>query len=158
MRKFLKNLIFLIDKIEKILCVYMLATIVIIMALEVIMRYIFNSPLTWALETSILLLIYLTYFAADIVYRGKGHISIVFFISLFSLKVKKIVNIVVYAFISVFLIVIFKESIILMRIQFSHSIAAVLPLTKSFWVLPVTLVFCSMFISTIYFILVEFES
>jgi TRAP-type C4-dicarboxylate transport system permease small subunit len=153
MKNILKNILIYVEKIETLLSICILGLIVLIMGAQVTMRYIFNSPLTWAAELSILLLIYLTFISADIAYRKKSHIRIDYFVNLLHLKNKKIIKKILYFFIFIFLITIFTKSIVLIKLQADHAIAAVLPLSKSFWILPVALIFPSMALTTIYFIL-----
>jgi len=153
MKNIFKNVLFWIDNIEVFLSISILGSIVVIMGSQVIMRYIFNSPLTWAEELSLLLLIYLSFISADIAYRKKSHIAIDYFTKAIFLKSEEIIEKIIYLFIFIFLITIFFKSIILVKVQSEHIIAAILPLSKSFWILPVTFTFLSMALTTIYFII-----
>lgn len=153
MKKAIKRILYWIDKIESILTIYLLGSIVVLLTIQVTRRYLFNSPLTWAEELSMLQMIYLCFFSADIAYRRKGHINIDFFVNLFNRKLKRIVEIIINTIILIFLVNMFKESIILIRLQIRTKFVAALPFTKSFWILPVAIVFLSMSITTFYFIL-----
>lgn len=153
MQKILVKITSAIDRIESIIAVYMLGAIVIIMGAQVVMRYVFHNPLTWAQELSILTMIYMSFFAADMVYRRKAHIGIDFFIKLFPPRVQKLLNLLIYILLLIFLVVVFRASLTALRLQAGHDFAGVLPLSKSFWILPVSLTFPSMVISTLLFIL-----
>ena len=152
MQKTLAKITAAIDRVESVIAVYMLGAIVLIMGTQVVMRYVFHNPLTWAQELSILMMIYMSFFAADMVYRRKAHIGIDFFINLFPPRVRKLLNLLVYILILIFLAVVFRASLTALRLQAGHDFAGVLPLSKSFWILPVSLTFPSMVISTLLFL------
>jgi TRAP-type C4-dicarboxylate transport system permease small subunit len=145
-----------IKKMETILIISILLFIIIIISVQVVMRYFFQNPFTWPEELSSLMLIYLCFFSADVIYKDKGHISIDYFVNLFPDKLKKFIAIFVNLLIGVFLGIIFVKSIRLFVDQYSITIAASLKLPKSFWVFPVTLTFPSMLLSSIYYVLIEF--
>jgi TRAP-type C4-dicarboxylate transport system permease small subunit len=145
-----------IKKMEIIAVISVLLIIVVVISVQVFMRYFFHSPFTWPEELSSLLLIYLCFFSADVIYKDKGHIAIDYFVNLFSDKVKRFMALFVTLLTGIFLGIIFVISIRLFVVQYSISAAASLHLPKSFWVFPVTLTFPSMFLSSIYYILIEF--
>jgi TRAP-type C4-dicarboxylate transport system permease small subunit len=141
-----------IKRAEIVLAVSMFAFIVAIIAAQIFIRYIFGKPLTWAEELASLLLIYLTFLTADIVYREKGHISIDYFVNFLSPKAKAVVAIGVYLLIAVFMIYLIPFCITLLKMQSGHISTAVVTLPKSFWTLPVPIAFASMLLTTGYFI------
>ncbi len=53
--------------------------------------------------------------------------------------------------------VIFQQGISLMKSQAGHTTAAALPLSKSYWTLPVPVIFLSMLLTTLQMILEEIE-
>ena len=144
-----------IKRAEIWLAVIMFGFIVTIIALQIFVRYLFGKPLTWAEELASLLLIYLTFLTADIVYKEKGHISIDYFINFFSDRTKSGVSIAIYLLIGVFLITLIPSCIALLKMQSGHISTAVVTLPKSFWSLPVPIAFGSMLLTTGYFILQE---
>jgi TRAP-type C4-dicarboxylate transport system permease small subunit len=144
-----------IHAIEGYLVTYMLLAIVLSMSLQVVMRYLFGNPLTWSEELCILLLIYLSYISADMVYRNKGHIAITYFIDLFPPNWKWVLQCGVHSLVILGLFLIFLKSLQVIKMQAHHTIAAALPLPKSFWVFPIALVFPSMILTAFHFILQE---
>lgn len=146
-----------IKSAETVCSVVIFAFMVCIIGLQVILRYLFRSPMTWAEELTALLLIYLSFLTADLVYKEKGHIAIDYVVKLFGDKTQAIVAILVHLFTGVFLVIVFQQSIPLIKAQSGHTTAAALPLTKSYWTLPVPIVFSSMFLTTLQMILEEFE-
>lgn len=154
LKKF-QTLLLRIRKVETVLAIIMFGFIVAIIALQVTVRYTLNKPFTWPEETAALLLIYLTFLTADIVYKDKAHISIDYFVTFLPERGKRLVALVIYVFIGIFLIVIIPTSITLFKMQYGHITAAVITLPKSYWSLPVPIAFSSMLLTTLYFILEE---
>jgi TRAP-type C4-dicarboxylate transport system permease small subunit len=146
-----------IQQLEMILAVLLFGFIVTIIALQIFVRYLFGKPFPWAEELASLLLIYLTFLTADIVYKQKAHISINYFVNFFSERTKAFIAIVIYIFIGIFIVVLIPKCISLLKMQFGHFTAAVLTLPKSFWSLPVPIAFGSMLLTTVYFISEEFQ-
>ena len=146
-----------IQQLETILAVLLFAFIVTIIALQIFVRYLFGKPFPWAEELASLLLIYLTFLTADIVYKQKAHISINYFVNFFSERTKAFIAIAIYIFIGIFIVVLIPKCIALLKMQFGHFTAAVLTLPKSFWSLPVPIAFGSMLLTTVYFISEEFQ-
>ena len=144
-----------IKKIEILCAVALFGFIVSVIALQIFVRYLFGKPFPWAEELSSLLLIYLTFLTADIVYKDKGHIAIDYFINFLSDRWKASLALLIYAFIGIFIIVLIPKCIALLKMQAGHSTAATLALPKSFWSLPVPIAFGSMLLTTIYFIMQE---
>lgn len=157
MKKALKNIINKIHSIEIISAVTILVTILMIMSLQIFMRYILNSPLTWVEELALLLLVYLCYLAIDIAYWKKNHISIEFLINFLPFFVKKIIQVFLYTIICIFIIIIFFKSIYLIKVQTHTNISTVLRFTKSFLILPLALILPSMLLTTVSFILEEIQ-
>jgi TRAP-type C4-dicarboxylate transport system permease small subunit len=154
LKKF-QTLLLHIKKIEIVCAIMLFGFIVASIALQVCVRYTLNKPFKWPEELAALLLIYLTFLTADIVYKDRAHISIDYFVSFLPERWKRVVAIVIYAGICVFLITIIPTSIKLLKMQYGHITAAVITLPKSYWSLPVPIAFSSMLLTTLYFILEE---
>ena len=146
-----------IKRVEIVCSVIIFAFMVGIIGLQVILRYFFNSPMTWAEELTALLLIYLSFLTADMVYKDKGHIAIDYVVKLFSDRTQAAIGILIHLFTGVFLVVTLLQGISLMKDQAGHTTAAALRLSKSYWTLPVPIIFLSMFLTTLQLILDEIE-
>jgi TRAP-type C4-dicarboxylate transport system permease small subunit len=131
--------------------------IILIITMQVIFRYFFNKPFSWVEELASLLLIYLTFITADIVYAQKGHLSVAYFVGFLTNRQRTLLNIVLYAAIGTFLIAMIPSCLALFKMQWGHFAAAVIIIPKSFWSLPVPVAFVSMFLTTLDFIVEEFE-
>jgi TRAP-type C4-dicarboxylate transport system permease small subunit len=157
MAKFLNTILQRIKRVETICSVLILAFLVGSIAMQVLMRYLFRNPMTWPEELAALLLIYLSFLTADVVYKEKGHIAIDYVVGFLGNKTKIVVALFVYLFIGIVLVVITQVSLPLIKIQFGHTTAAALRIPKSFWTLPVPIIFCSMLLTTFHFMLEEIE-
>lgn len=145
----------IIKKVEIVISVLLFSTIVLIVASQVILRFVFSRPLSWAEELPALLLIYLTFFTADIVYKDKGHIKIDYFFEQLPDLWKRLLNSFTYSLILFVLISIIPKAMWLIDLQSRHTVAAALPLTKSYWTIPVPIAFVSMSLTTLYFLMEE---
>lgn len=126
---------------EKLLMMILLSAIVIVMTMQVFMRYVLQTPITWSQELMILMLIYMSYISADVVLYSGGHIGISYFVELLPERMQHAVDILVNLLIIIAMARIFPESIRLIQKQAGHIIAGVLPLSKSYWIAPIAIVF-----------------
>ena len=157
MTQILNRILTGVKQVETVCAVVIFAFMVAIIALQVILRYFLGSPMTWAEELTALLLIYLSFLTADMVYKEKGHIAIEYVVKLLGHRSQAIIAIFVHLFTCLFLAIIFQQGISLMKSQVGHTTAAALPLSKSYWTLPVPVIFLSMFLTTLQMILGEIE-
>ena len=88
----IKRIYFYISKIEEILLITCMFIIVATMTIGVFFRYVLSSPLPWPEEIGKLVLVWIVFIGASIGIRSKGHISINFLISKFSLNIQKIIE------------------------------------------------------------------
>ena len=134
--------------LETVFSVVILGFLVVLVAYQVFVRYLFNSPLSWAEELAALLLIYLSFLTGDIVYKKRAHISIDYFVGFFPFRLKAGVALVIDGMLCICLLVLAWASLPLIKNQLGYTTAAALPLPKSFWTIPVPLVFLSMLLTT----------
>jgi TRAP-type C4-dicarboxylate transport system permease small subunit len=140
-------------KIETVCSVVILVGLTGLIALQVFLRYVFNNPFTWAEELGALLLIYLSFLTGDIVYKKRAHISIDYVVAFFPPRLRALTEMALGVAICIFLATLTVVSIPLIQDQFGFTIAAALPLPKSYWTMPVPVVFTSMFLTTLNVIL-----
>jgi len=74
----------------------MMAGLMIIVCVDLTLRYFFNSPLLWGTEVTEILLLYITFLGMAWVFREDGHVVIDVFTSQIAGKKKKILNGVSY--------------------------------------------------------------
>jgi TRAP-type C4-dicarboxylate transport system permease small subunit len=156
MKKAFETLLMAIKKIEVVLIVLMLAMIVCVVGAQVLMRYFFR-PFAWAEELTAIVLIYLSFFAADVVYKEKSHISVDFFVGKLPRLFQRLIGVALYSAILIFLVMMIPRTATLVRMQSRITISAAIALPKSFHTLPVLLVFPSMVLTTLYYLIDEVE-
>ncbi|OFS84682.1 hypothetical protein HMPREF3144_05935 [Oligella sp. HMSC05A10] len=82
----------LIAKAEAVLIVIFMALLVLIMVAQVALRYLFNSPLFWAEEISLQLLIVITFFGVSYLTYKKNLLQVDLLQHYLSTRMKKVVN------------------------------------------------------------------
>lgn len=136
MKKFLKN-------IELYLGAICSSAMVIILFLQVVSRYVFNSAFSWSEEVAIILFILSTYFGATAAIRTKQHLRLEFLTDKFSDKGKLIIEIVNNVFFALFNLVILTGIVpIVFRLKDNGTAYAVTQVPKwtMYAVLPILFV------------------
>jgi TRAP-type transport system small permease protein len=64
------------NKILDVVCVVCIALILLLVVVQVVMRYVFNSPLTWSEELAVYLMVWMTFIGSVICMRDKEHIEV----------------------------------------------------------------------------------
>jgi TRAP-type C4-dicarboxylate transport system permease small subunit len=136
-------------QIETVVSVAILGVLIALISCQVFLRYLFNNPFSWAEELGALLLIYLSFITGDVVYKKNAHISIDYVVGLFPLRLRAATEMAIGAMICACLGALTVVSLPLIRDQFGFTIAAALPLSKSWWTMPVPIVFSSMILTTV---------
>jgi TRAP-type C4-dicarboxylate transport system permease small subunit len=136
-------------QVETVVSVAILSVLIALISCQVFLRYLFNNPFTWAEELGALLLIYLSFVTGDVVYKKNAHISIDYVVGFFPPFLRAATEIALGVMICVCLGSLLVVSIPLIQNQFGFTIAAALPLSKSWWTMPVPIVFCSMILTTV---------
>ena len=83
-----------IAKVEVILIIAFMGLLVLIMVAQVALRYLFNSPLFWAEEISLQLLIVITFFGVSYLTYKRNLLQVDLLQHYLSFGMKKIVNLV----------------------------------------------------------------
>ena len=135
-------------QVETVVSVAILSVLIVMISCQVFLRYLFNSPFTWAEELGALLLIYLSFITGDVVYKKNAHISIDYVVGFFPRRLRAATEMTLGVMTCLCLGALTVVSIPLINDQFGFTIAAALPLSKSWWTMPVPIVFCSMLLTT----------
>ena len=129
-----KLVLWLYDLIEVIGTIIVIAVILLV-TLGIVMRYAFNSPLTWVEEVCSILLIYICYTAASLTTVEKGHIVADFFSSMLPEKVAKVESYIIRVLEAFFLFFTVKSTFMLMPHLTEKS--AVLQIHRTVYYFPV---------------------
>jgi len=120
-----------LEKILEIVSAAMLAAIVVLLSMQVFTRYVAKGSLLWAGEMAEWLFVWMTFIAAVLVFRDKGHIVIDIVFDLLPEKVKKVLTILTTTLIHVFLFVLLYYSIPVVK-AYSNQTATSVEISKSF--------------------------
>ncbi|MGM8211263.1 TRAP transporter small permease [Virgibacillus sp. W0430] len=94
-----------IEKTLKVVIVTFLAIMTIVVAFQILSRYIFHNPLGWSEEVTRYLFIYLTFLAASVGVRGHIHIGVDILAERLTGVSKKVLEHIVSFIVIIFLLV-----------------------------------------------------
>jgi TRAP-type C4-dicarboxylate transport system permease small subunit len=80
------------NKVLVFIASFMMAGLMIIVCIDLALRYFFNSPLLWGTEVTEILLLYITFLGMAWVFREDGHVVIDVFTNKATGRKKKILN------------------------------------------------------------------
>ena len=89
---YLENVVKGFNKVLVFIASLMMAGLMIIVCVDLTLRYFFNSPLLWGTEVTEILLLYITFLGMAWVFREDGHVVIDVFTSQITGRKKKILN------------------------------------------------------------------
>lgn len=104
----------LIDKILNTWIIFMLFSMLLVICTKVILYKFFGISINWYLEVSQYCLINIAYFGAALAFRLNRHISIDIFVEKFPKKIKNIIEFIGFIVISIFSIVLFYSSYLIL--------------------------------------------
>ncbi len=110
---------------------FLFIPITVVCTIEVVMRYLFNSPTIWAWEVDTQLFCYLTALGAGYTLRQGGHVRVEIFVNLFSARTRQLIEVIVDC---VFLVVIAILSQQTGRMAISSIVMR--EQSSSYWVYP----------------------
>jgi TRAP-type C4-dicarboxylate transport system permease small subunit len=148
----MRRLIQVVDAVEIGWSLLLLTSILSMMTLQIICRYLLGSPLKWPEELAVLLACYLTFVGVSLVHRRHGHMSFTILVDQFPPGLQKVMNLSVHILTIILFFVIGYTSVSLQKMQSNFLYFAALPITKNYFTLPVTFCSVSMIINSIYFI------
>ncbi|MDU5085992.1 MAG: TRAP transporter small permease [Anaerococcus vaginalis] len=138
-----------LDLIQKLINIFLSAAIfamTLIIFLQVISRYIFNSPLVWSEELSRYLFVWISFLAIADAVRTKSHIALSILTDRMSEDRKQIVSRLNYSLTCIIGIIITYGGIVLMNLGVHQSSATLgVPMFLVYLVIPVSGVLISIF-------------
>ena len=153
MDKFSRNL----GKIEMVLSCSFLLAMVAIVGISVFLRYVLKSPLIAGMNFATLLLVWMSFFGASLVYREKGHIALEFVVNRFPDTIRRSIMVSIYCVVAITLITTVVQSGYLIVVQWKLQIVA-LGIPRSFLSLPIGITGILMILTTLNHILSEFRT
>lgn len=100
-----------IQKVSKFVVIAFTSMIVLIILLQVISRYVFNSPFSWTMELNIFFFEWLVFIGASVALKDKEHVKMDFFVLKFSEKVQKIIELFTTVIIIAFIVILIRNNI-----------------------------------------------
>ncbi|MGE5703234.1 MAG: TRAP transporter small permease [Clostridia bacterium] len=139
--KALSNFIATIEKYSAVVLMFAMAVIV---SLAVLFRYLLNSPLSWAGEVSVFLLIWISFIGGSLGLKVKSQAAVTIALDYVSAKVKRNIGIFGHLLMLLFLGVLLYYSykwVLSPGVTFQKSTALLLPMWIPFSAVPVGLTF-----------------
>lgn len=155
MKQSLVDFLRAVERVELWLAKLCLLITMVIVGLQVLLRYGLNRPLTWPEELAGFLLVWLTFLVADLLVKRKGHVEVEYFADKLSPRAQAIVGFVVNLYIIVFLVFLVVTSVRVASAQFDHGVGAALRIPKAYYTLAATVSGVSMLLS---FLLMQWEA
>ncbi|MFV0295077.1 MAG: TRAP transporter small permease [Hyphomicrobiaceae bacterium] len=119
------------ENIEKVLVACLLAFIVLLISFNVIMRYVFNSSLSWGEELTLWTFVWFIWLSVSYGFHKREHIRITVLRDILSDRAQLILDMLVDILILIFLAVLTFECIKLIQMPFvakQHSVVLGLPI------------------------------
>ena len=108
-----------------------------VVATAVFLRYVFGFSFMWSEEATRYIFIYIIFLASAIATYKKGHIRVVFFLSLLPEKLRNTVTLIVNLFIAVMYLFIILGGVELMRrLGFLRSYGMGIRMVWFYWIIP----------------------
>ena len=133
-----------ISKIEKSLSIILMLSMAIIVTLAVAFRYVLNSPLSWAGEVSVFLLIWISFIGGSLGLKYQSQAAVTIVLDYAPLKIKKSILISGHIIMLLFLVLLIFYSFIWITspsVAFQKSTAMLLPMWIPYLAVPLGLTF-----------------
>jgi TRAP-type transport system small permease protein len=112
---------------------------VILSSLQVVMRYVFNKPLSWPEELSSILLVWLVFIGATAISKRDTHVKVEIIEEKASITINKYLNIFYYTIIIIYLLFLIIGGLdLFQKLQFARTPALRLPIKWISIVVPIT--------------------
>lgn len=141
--KYLSNMV---ASFEKKLAIILMFAMAVIVAAAVIFRYVFQSPLFWAGEVSVFLLIYITFIGGSLGLKYKTQAAVTLFTDYLPKKVNIFVSILAHIFMLLFMAILLFYCFTWISsptVAIQRSSAILLPMWIPYGILPVGLLFAT---------------
>ncbi len=125
MNSFIKKMSDGVYKVERPVLGVLIAAVVVLLFVNVILRYAFNAPLAWADEISRFLFTWISFVGASAAIKKKGHVAIDNFITRLSPKNQAWINLFTNGCIIAAMVLLIVYSIILMNMFSAASLSSV---------------------------------
>ena len=122
---FIKKISDGIYKVERPALGGLIMAVVVLLFVNVILRYVFNAPLAWADEIARFLFTWISFVGASAAIKNKGHVAIDNFITRLSLEKQVWINLFTNGCIVCSMVLLIVYSVILMNMFSAASLASI---------------------------------
>ena len=122
----------ILDKITGYIVAFILAAISLIIVYSVVMRFIFNSPVQWQYELTLLSMSWMIFLGMPMAFHKEEHMNLTFVASRLSPKLWWVYKTVIDLALIAFLAIGFKESISVMQSSWS-TLYQTIPVSKGWF-------------------------
>jgi TRAP-type C4-dicarboxylate transport system permease small subunit len=134
----------ILEKIENFVVLNFLGIMFVVLFFQIIMRYLFNTPLIWSEELARYLFVWVAFIGASFGVRDSAHIKLTVIFNYFPRKFQKIFTIVTNIITIIFFLYLIPESISLTIEQFAIDSSAMgIPMGIVFLAVPVGFIMMS---------------
>lgn len=122
----MRNILPWLDRnFEPLIIVFLFYSVVVLITMQVILRFGFDSGFAWSEEASRFIFIWLMYFCFSYATRNSSHIKISFFLDILSPKLKKVMMIIVDLLFLAFSVILLLSAIQICQSIFEYGDQAV---------------------------------
>jgi C4-dicarboxylate transporter DctQ subunit len=139
-----------ISTIEKYLAMALMLAMTVVVALAVVFRYLLNSPLSWAGEVSVFLLIWISFIGGSLGLKYKSQAAVTILLEYVPAKARKIIGMIGHILMLLFLGLLLSYSytwVLSPVVAFQKSSAIGLPMWIPFCSVPIGLTFAAIHLS-----------
>lgn len=126
-----------IEKVIRVILIFLMAAMVLVMFLQAVMRYVFNNPLAWCEELAVYMMVYCVMLGICIATRRESHLQVDFLLSFCSQRIKCLVTAISSIIAIVVMIFFCTYSISLMEVAVSKSTTMPITMRQIYMVFPV---------------------
>lgn len=137
-----------IDRFYENISVIVYALAVVVMFAQVVMRYVFDTPMMWAEEFSRIMFVWIVYMGAPIVIIRHANIEVDYFVQFLPHNFRRYLKVTLYLFAFVFLLYVAWLGAVLSTEHIDME-AYTIPISQSFWYLPIAFGFFMMAINMV---------
>lgn len=127
----------LLTHFEEIVATAALAALLVVMSLQVISRYVFDSPFSWTEEVSRHLYVYMVFFGASAAIRDRSHVAISMAVAYLPRPARLAMNVLILGFLGVMIWAGWK---LVQRNLDVHTVTLEIPFAIVYAVVPITAV------------------
>lgn len=133
-----------IERVEKNVAIILMFAMAVIVIASVFFRYFLNSPIHWAGEMSIFLMIWITFIGGSLGLKNKSQAAVLILVDRLSPHLQRILNIVIHILMLGFLLVLIYYSyqwIFSSNVAFQRSSSLRMPMWIAYSSVPIGLTF-----------------